>query len=860
MNLDTFTNCKRTCFIFFIFFTAFNLINAQTDPDCGDCVWFEVRHFHEIAGHPFFGNPQEIQMHCITENTDIFYVTNDEAAASAFDIVRDWQSTADCQPLSHSPVIGFLDSNNDFVTNPDSKEYGIINPITVTANHIEFNYTHPGNPPPADEKFRTIKIGLQYTFDAFTFIEGIITIEVYRTPVLMVHGLWSNSGGFKDMEDNFRQGNYEPYQLKRMDYEPTNDHPFIANFPQVQNEINQLISQCSSKELAVGKVDLVGHSMGGILSRLHCQDANYAGDVRRVVTCNTPHAGSQLPDFLLDLNSVLAFLLCEVIDAAPEPTGSCYDGAINDLRVSSVATLIDLNGGAMPSDIGVHALTTKEEITVVHLPTSGALPFSFISAWTALIGSTCVGNFLDNVFNFDDHDIIVPHQSQAGGLAGASTSLVPNQQHAGSTANSNVIDQVKGMLNQPPSASSFSNSGYNPPILNYNPPALCFDEPIVDDRSQTATINITSPTAGTNFNSGDVVTIEVDGSSDIDSIVVMLFHTADSVLVIKSDGPTATVNITIPQSTLGIRSILAMGFDASDNLLAISSAVEIEVNTLATLTEITVYPEEIYLENGKSTNLEITGKYSDGIDRDLSKDSSLSFSFNVGNASKTGTNRIQLNSAGNDTLIINHLGISSENVPIKYIFPASALAVELVAFNAVPDGRGNVKLNWTTALEVGVNSFEIQRSQDGTNFESLEKIPSKNTGLVENNYSFLDKLTPKGWLYYRLKTIENTGQIEYSPVRSVLLEDDNLGQFQVYPNPAKDILSIKSLDGNEGIHEVRILDLLGREVMRSDVDFSFQNSLDFEIANILSKGVYFVEINQSGIQKLNQKVVILGKK
>src|SRR5262249_37289508 len=155
---------------------------------------------------------------------------------------------------------------------------------------------------------------------------------------------------------------YEPSQLSRIDYADTNDSSFSVNAPLVAGGVFAALKGAADANLASGKVDLVTPSMGGVLARLYVQGAGYQHDVRRIITSNTPHAGSQMANLILDRRfdpqGLICSLLSQAMSRATVPGRSCYNGAVSDMLVTSFATTNTLNLGVHPTEIGVHAIAT----------------------------------------------------------------------------------------------------------------------------------------------------------------------------------------------------------------------------------------------------------------------------------------------------------------------------------------------------------------------------------------------------------------------------------------------------------------------------------------------------------------------
>ena len=144
--------------------------------------------------------------------------------------------------------------------------------------------------------------------------------------------------------------------------------------------------------------------------------------MRRLITSNGPHAGSQMANLLLDRsfdpNGRLCSLLSAAMSGPSAPNRSCQNGAVEDMQVSSRATTNDLNLGAHPTDVAVHAVATVFDLA--DLPDLTDLAGAFGSAPLVIAKAlrVCSLSFVDSIFNFDDSDFIVSATSQAGGLAG----------------------------------------------------------------------------------------------------------------------------------------------------------------------------------------------------------------------------------------------------------------------------------------------------------------------------------------------------------------------------------------------------------------------------------------------------------
>jgi hypothetical protein len=214
--------------------------------------------------------------------------------------------------------------------------------------------------------------------------------------------------------------------------------------------------------------------------------------------------------------------------------------------------------------------------------------------------------------------------------------------HMGSTANSDVIDDVKGLLNEPGGSSSFTRAGFSPGQLPYTTPSsacllLRRAQKLGASRSAAATgITITSPAPGTSLTADESLHVEVTGSPEIATVVLVLSQPGSEMMLAEQPGPDAQFDIDIPETAVGQQNVVAAGIDTEGRLVAVSDTLDVEVTVPAPLNDITIYPPVVYLQPCGTASLTVTGHYQDGVDRDLSAQAGLSMTFATGNAAQSG--------------------------------------------------------------------------------------------------------------------------------------------------------------------------------------------------------------------------------
>lgn len=93
-------------------------------------------------------------------------------------------------------------------------------------------------------------------------------------------------------------------------------------------------------------------------------------------------------------------------------------------------------------------------------------------------------------------------------------------------------------------------------------------------------------------------------------------------------------------------------------------------------------------------------------------------------------------------------------------FENNPLPIELLHFSAQP-ASDEVVVEWSTAAEINNDFFTVERSIDGSSWETLTFINGAGNANYVINYSYTDNNPIDGVSYYRLKQTDFDGQYEY---------------------------------------------------------------------------------------------------
>ncbi|MFK7948609.1 MAG: fibronectin type III domain-containing protein [Saprospiraceae bacterium] len=169
----------------------------------------------------------------------------------------------------------------------------------------------------------------------------------------------------------------------------------------------------------------------------------------------------------------------------------------------------------------------------------------------------------------------------------------------------------------------------------------------------------------------------------------------------------------------------------------------------------------------------------------------------------------------------------------------NALPVEMTTFTAQEEGKTNV-LAWETATEENNAYFDVQRSTNGVDFETIGQVEGNGTIVNVSNYNFVDE-TPATVSYYRLLQVDFDGNSENSRIVIVKRKGGN-NSVALYPVPVQDRLTVQySATANEEM-TITVTDVTGRTVVTKAVT-AIQGENQFKVdLNNLPSGSYFVRL------------------
>jgi hypothetical protein len=99
-----------------------------------------------------------------------------------------------------------------------------------------------------------------------------------------------------------------------------------------------------------------------------------------------------------------------------------------------------------------------------------------------------------------------------------------------------------------------------------------------------------------------------------------------------------------------------------------------------------------------------------------------------------------------------------------------------------------VLLKWQTQAEITTDYFEVQKSFNKTNWETIAREKSRGVAGSGASYSFTDYSAMNKTVYYRINEVSINNTAAFTAIRKIKPAVQQVA-VTIYPNPAKDIHS-----------------------------------------------------------------------
>ena len=188
--------------------------------------------------------------------------------------------------------------------------------------------------------------------------------------------------------------------------------------------------------------------------------------------------------------------------------------------------------------------------------------------------------------------------------------------------------------------------------------------------------------------------------------------------------------------------------------------------------------------------------------------------------------------------------------------PGGPVPIKLLSFTGENKGQYN-QLSWITASEQNNKGFELERSADGRNYNSIASVASKavdGNSTLPLSYTFNDDKLLVATSFYRLKQIDKNGTITYSSI--VTIKGKTISQLMIaniYPNPVTEHFNLIIGVATDSKTSLVISDVSGKVLLQQAYTLKTGDHIIPVNASLFATGLYFITVKNAATGEMVTK-------
>lgn len=200
--------------------------------------------------------------------------------------------------------------------------------------------------------------------------------------------------------------------------------------------------------------------------------------------------------------------------------------------------------------------------------------------------------------------------------------------------------------------------------------------------------------------------------------------------------------------------------------------------------------------------------------------------------------------------------ITIDGIRIGTAWSESPLPVELSSFTSSVSGQA-VNLTWSTATEIDNYGFEVQKSENQSDWSTIGFVHGSGNSNSNKQYAYTDQQAGTGTIYYRLKQIDNAGTFKvYDPIAVEVEIPKDFTLSQNYPNPFNPATTINYTLPTAGSVTLQVYSMNGELVQTLVQGYQAAGSYSVAFdASRLASGTYAYRLITTGADGQTQSAL-----
>ncbi len=164
------------------------------------------------------------------------------------------------------------------------------------------------------------------------------------------------------------------------------------------------------------------------------------------------------------------------------------------------------------------------------------------------------------------------------------------------------------------------------------------------------------------------------------------------------------------------------------------------------------------------------------------------------------------------------------------------------------------QLQWVSNGGLRNDYYEVERVNELGDFEKIGTVNAATGKSEATAFTFTDANPLEGDNHYRIKTVENTGTIQFSGIETVSFAKNTEG-VRLFPNPANDYVDI-DLKKYNGIQvTISVYNQFGKLLQTAQIEKASNAPFHLELGDVAT-GSYLIRVQPQGKREVTKKLQI----
>jgi hypothetical protein len=227
-----------------------------------------------------------------------------------------------------------------------------------------------------------------------------------------------------------------------------------------------------------------------------------------------------------------------------------------------------------------------------------------------------------------------------------------------------------------------------------------------------------------------------------------------------------------------------------------------------------------------------------------------------GAAGTTNGNSTSYGATGGSTGVLSQSVTPAQT--LKSPLSCAVLATSFVDIAARQEGAP-VLVRWTVDNDDNAYKYFVEKSYDGSFFTVAGTVSPQAHATSGNEYEYSDQgaFDNGSTVYYRVREVENSGNIVYSKIVSVSTQVSiTAGKLTVYPNPARESATVAFTATTPSSVTLRLFDLKGMQIWQQQFQANTgQNTVRIDAIRSVPAGLYILQWSD-GLTPQQAKIMV----